>query len=215
MNLGLVTSFIIGGLLLVSMLMLNMSATNSATELTMTETTREKASTVSEMLSSDILKMGYNQNSKSNSNDDTDPIITIAKSNKIQFNSNVDNSPDESVETITWEFDPSLPANEVSSTDNTNDYILKRTVTGGINSTTSITLGVTKFEIKYYDEYGDNQSQDMEAAANSNLEDIRQLYIKLTLESPQKIYQGTSDDGRYIKSVWEKRFSPPNLEDTN
>lgn len=201
MDLGVAASYIIAGMLLMAILMMNMSVSSSSTELTMTQITREKAATLTDMLEHDILKMGYNKTSK------TSPIIELAENHKIRFRSNIDDSNDKSVETITWD----LTSDSVSTTQNPNDLVLKRTVSGGITSETPITLGVIEFEIKYFDEYGKDVSDNM-VTPISNPEDIKQLYIKLVLESPQKVYQGTNDNGRYVKTVWEKRFSPPNLE---
>lgn len=201
MDLGVVVSYIIAGMLLMAILMMNMSVSSSSTELTMTQITREKAAALTDMLEHDILKMGYNKTSK------TSPIIELADSQRIRFRSNIDDSNDKTVETITWE----LTSDPVSATENPNDLELKRTVSGGINSVTPITLGVTEFEIKYFDQYGEDISNNMLTPV-SNPEDIKQLYIKLVLESPQRVYQGTNDNGRYVKTVWEKRFSPPNIE---
>ncbi|GAA5521472.1 hypothetical protein LQ318_06955 [Aliifodinibius salicampi] len=201
MDLGVVVSYIIAGMLLMAILMMNMSVSSSSTELTMTQITREKAAALTDMLEHDILKMGYNKTSK------TSPIIELADSQRIRFRSNIDDSNDKTVETITWE----LTSDPVSATENPNDLELKRTVSGGINSVTPITLGVTEFEIKYFDQYGEDTSNNMLTPV-SNPEDIKQLYIKLVLESPQRVYQGTNDNGRYVKTVWEKRFSPPNIE---
>lgn len=201
MDLGVVASYIIAGMLLMAILMMNMSVSSSSTELTMTQITREKAATLTDMLEHDILKMGYNRTSK------TSTIIELAENQRIRFRSNIDDSKNKSVETITWE----LTTDSVSTTENPHDLVLKRTVSGGINSVTPITLGVTEFEIKYFDQYGKDIGNNL-ATPVANPENIKQLYIKLVLESPQKVYQGTNDNGRYVKTVWEKRFSPPNIE---
>lgn len=205
MDLGVVASYIIAGMLLMAILMMNMSVSSSTTELTMTQITREKAATVTDMLKHDILKMGYNKTKK------TDPIIIEADSSKIQFQGNIYDGSSSSVKKVTWE----LTDDPVTTTENPNDLILKRAVqdsaSGIIEEETPITLGVTEFKIKYFDKYGEDISNNMLMPV-SNPEDIKQLYIKLVLESPQKVYQGTNDNGRYVKTVWEKRFSPPNLE---
>ncbi len=205
MNLGIVTSYIIGGLLLLAIITMNMSVSNSSIELTLTQNTREKASSVAEVISHDIQKIGYNRNNK------TDPILVAADSNKIQFRSNIDNSYDNSVELITWEFTNT----GVASTQNPNDYILMRTVKDlgtGSEEQTPIRLGVTNFNIKYYDTHGKDISNNMTPPlSSSELESVRQLYIELELQSAEQVYQN-SNNGRYIRSVWEKRFSPPNLE---
>lgn len=210
MNLGLVTSYIIGGIILLSILAMNMSLSNSSTEITLTQVTREKAASVSEMIAHDIQKMGYNREEKTNT------ILTKALEHKIEFNSNIDNSEDNTVETVSWEFhiDPDL---EVGSTKNPNDYILLRTVkdaSDNVIDKTPIGVGVTEFKIQYYDEYGKPVS-DALSDPQSNISSIKQLYVKLALESGEPIYSNSGGDGRYIKTVWEKRFSPPNLETIN
>ncbi|NIT61998.1 MAG: hypothetical protein GWN00_39125 [Aliifodinibius sp.] len=204
---GLVTSYVIGGILLIGILALNMSLSNSSTELTLTQTTREKAKGIKEMLNHDIQKIGYNRNNK------TSPLLVEADSHKIEFRSNIDNSTDNSVELITWEFTSTLVGNG-----NPNAYVLKRTVrdadTGNIISETPIRLGVTNFNIKYFNEYGKSVSSHMATpVASTDLNDIRQLYITLELQSTAKVYQNSGSDGRFVRTIWEKRFSPPNLED--
>lgn len=208
MNLGLVTSYIIAGILLMAILAMNMSLSSSSTELTITQTTREKASGIVEIIEHDIKKMGYNRTNK------TDPILVTADSNKIQFRSNIDNSYDNSVELVTWEF----TSTEVTATKNPNDYVLMRTVKDldtGAEEKTPIKLGVVNFNIKYLDEYGEPVSNHMTTpVTGSDLENVRQLYIKLELESSEKVYQASGGDGRYVRTIWEKRFSPGNLEST-
>lgn len=210
MNLGLVTSYIIGGIILLSILAMNISLSTSSTEITLTQMTREKVASVSELIAHDIQKMGYNRENK------TDPILVKALPHKIEFNSNINNSTDNSVETVSWEFHK-LESLEIPSTENPNDYILLRTVkdaTGSIIDETPVKLGVTNFEILYYNSYGE-PTENYLSDPNANINSIKQMYIKLSLESGDKIYYNAGNEGRYVKSVWEKRFSPPNLEDNN
>lgn len=207
MNLGLTTSFIIGGILLVSILSMNMSLSSSSTELTITQVTREKATGIQQMLSHDIQKIGYNRKNK------TDPILVAADSHKVQFRSNINN--DGSVELVTWKF----TSNSLDNTPNPNDYVLMRTIehldTGAIEET-PIRLGVTNFNIKYLNKYGYPISSHMSTPlSSSELENVKQLYIQLELQSAEKVYQTSGSDGRYVRTIWEKRFSPANLESTN
>ncbi|MDZ7660370.1 hypothetical protein [Fodinibius sp.] len=204
---GLVTSYVIGGILLIGILAMNMSLSQSSTELTLTQTTREKAVGVQEMLNHDIQKIGFNRNNK------TSPVLVEADSHKVAFRSNIDNSSDNSVELVTWEF-----TNTSVGNGNPNAYVLKRTVkdvdTGSIISETPIRLGVTNFNIKYLDKYGQPVSNHMSTpVASSDLNSIRQLYIALELQSSAKVHGNTNTDGRFVRTIWEKRFSPPNLED--
>ncbi|WP_441001503.1 hypothetical protein [Fodinibius sp. SL11] len=209
MNAGLITSFIVAGILMVSIINMNTSVVNSSSELTMTQFTRERMASISRMISEDIQKMGYNRTGK------TDPILQVANSHKIKFHSNIDNSTDNSVEVITWEFRKDL---EITSSKNQNDRVLHRIVKNedGSEEVTEIKLGVTEFKIGYYTTYGGSISEDsLSTPVDGSLyDDLKQFYIKLKVESPEKIVMGSKGEGRYITSVWEKRFSPPNLEET-
>lgn len=207
MNLGLLTSYVISGILLMSIIALNMSVSSSSTEITLTQMTREKAAGVQQMLTHDIQKIGYNRAGK------TDPMLTMADSHRVAFRTNIDNSYDGSVELVTWE----LTTNGISSTDNPNDVVLLRTVedvdTGSLIDQTAIRLGVTNFNVKYLDEFGEPLSEHLSPPLSSGQrETIRQLYVELELQSGAKLKKGPNDPGRYVRTIWEKRFSPRNLE---
>ena len=205
MNIGLVTSYVIAGIILIAILSMNMSVSSSSNEITLSQVTRERAETISDIMSNDIQKIGYNRKSKTN------PVLTVAEGKKIQFRSNIDNSTDNSVEIITWEFTNTA----VASTPNPNDRILKRTVrdasSGSIISTTPFKSGVISFRINYYKKYGSKRSDSLSTpVTGSALNNIKQLYIALKIQSKEKVYNGSN--GHYVTSIWEKRFSPPNLE---
>ncbi len=208
MNAGLITSYIIAGILIVAIITMNNSVSNSASDITMSQITREKMKNITETISGDIQKIGYNRAGK------TEKKFEVANHHKVKFYSNIDNSTENSVELVTWE----LTDDPVSSTANPNDYILKRIVDdqSGNIETTKIELGVTDFRIAYYDKYGANIEDSLSTPLpSSQRDDVKQLYIRIKIESPEKIYQGVNSEGRYKPSVWEKRFSPPNLESTN
>lgn len=201
MNVSLVTSYIIGGIIMISIIMMNISVSKSSNDLTITQMTRTKASEVTNLLSHDLQKMGYNRTAK------TDPILKIANGHKIQFQSNIDNSADNSVETITWE----LTSTAIPATKNPDDVVLRRTVDGDV---TDIEVGVVGFNVSYFDSYGKTLDDTLATPVTSPTRDnIRQVYVQVKLESPEKTYNRAGGEGRYILSVWEKRFSPPNLED--
>lgn len=191
---------------MLSILSMNTSLSSNSTELTLTQITRSKTASVTDVIHYDMSKMGYNRLGK------TSPILEYANSEKIQFQSNIDNSTDNSVELITWEFTDQ----PVTTTKNPNDYILKRTVKDldtGTESVTEIKLGVTHFNIKYYDTYGAPLSNNMSTPiSSSKFGDVKQLYIELELQSGEKVYKRAGGEGRYVRSIWEKRYSPSNLE---
>lgn len=206
MNLGLVTSYIIGGMLMLGILALSLNMSRSASELTLSHTTGRHVRTISEMLSYDIPKIGYDRTEK------IPNPITIADSNRIVFYSNIDNTGN--VEEIRWEF----TTNAVSATENPNDYVLVRRTkvkTTGVDiDKTDITLGVTRFRIRYYSDYGMAEGSEMSTPiTGADLNQIRQIEIEVVCETPERMKGMWSISGGYIKSAWVKRFSPRNLQD--
>lgn len=194
MNIGVVTSFVVGGILLLAILAMNINISRSSTGLTMRQITQQNVNTVSDVINYDFPKIGFNQWS---------PIansITTAKSNQIIFKSNIDNSSDGSEETIEWFFDTSAP---VTSGTNPDDYILYRIKDG---TPTALSIGVTRFELSYFD-----GNRDLLATPVSNPEDIRHIKINLVVSSKEKLGDPGPGDGDYLKSPWERTFTPKNL----
>lgn len=207
MNIGLVTSYIVAGIILISLLMMNMRVSTSSAEITLTHITREKTLSITEMLYYDIPNMGYDRFNT------TPNVITIADSNKIQFYRKIDRFTAGDPELITWE----LTNNPVSETPNPNDRVLIRTVeSGGVEEVTEIRQGVTRFRLWYFDEHGLSSlpadGQFLSTPVSSALRDsIKQVYVALELQSAEPI-RINANNQRYIRSAWEKRFSPNNLE---
>ena len=194
---------------MISIVIMNMNVSNSSFELTMTQTTKQHVQTVADMLSYDIPKIGYARQGKVSKYPDPSnggnpySFIETAASNKITFNSDIDNSG--TIDTITWE----LTSDEVSSTSNPSDFILVRNVNGDI---TEIKNGVSKFSINYYDRFGENKTDKMTTpVTGSALNDIVQIEIELVIESSETINYSFFSDGRYVRSSWDKRFTPVNL----
>lgn len=207
MNLGLITSYIIAGMLMLAIVTMNINLSTSSSELTITQIQKQHVQTVTDMLTYDIPKIGFAQNGKVTTYEESPgnfyEMIEVADSDRIVFNSDIDNN--NSIDEITWH----LTTNEVSSTNNPNDFILVRSQNG---VDTEITLGVTKFVINYYDEYGANKVNKLSTPVADPTQ-IRQIDIELVIESKEKIRYTVNSDGRYVASAWEKRFTPRNLQD--
>lgn len=207
MNFGLITSYIIAGIILISILMMNMRVTNSSAEVTLMHLTKERAAVLIELLYDDIPNMGYDVY------ETTPNIVTIADSSKIQFYRKIDRFNSGAPELITWE----LTNNPVSETQNPNDKVLLRKVEkNGTEEVTEIRTGVTRFRLWYFDEHGQStlpaDGEYMSTPVSAALTDsIKQVYIALELQSAEPIRYG-SNNIRYIRSAWEKRFSPTNLD---
>lgn len=202
MNYGIITSFVIAGMVLLAIFTMNTSVSQSSVELTMSRNVKHHVNTVSDMISHDLSKIGYNWMGMID-----DPIQT-ADSAKIVFFSNIDNDKSNTAERVTWKFTNS----EVTSSANPNDYVLQRTVMNKSGSTTitktDITLGITNFNLNYYSKVGSDTPM---ATPVSNPENIKQIEVELILESRVEFSRNRSSSGRYIQSVWQKRFSPINL----
>jgi len=206
MNFGLMTSYFIGGILLLSILSMNTNLNRSSGELTLSQITREHTSTIGEMITYDIPKIGYDIKEKL-----SQPILR-ADSNLIEFEANLDNSGD--VEQVLWEFTNA----SVNASENPNDRILKRRIksksTGTVVQHTKIELGVTQFRIRYYETYGDEQAKQLPTPVSAgDLDKIKQIEIQLVVESDQQLYGIWGGENDFVKSAWEKRFSPGNLLD--
>jgi hypothetical protein len=84
---------------------------------------------------------------------------------------------------------------------------------GQAPDTTWIQSGVTRFNIRYYDDHGRALDQNIPTPiSSSQFENIKQLYIELEVQSDERIPGRFNSNARFIRSVWEKRFSPRNLE---
>lgn len=207
MNLALITSYIIAAMLILSIIMVNLRVSSSSAELTLTQITRENVVNVTEMINDDLPNMGYNVDSK------LDTILTYADSFKISFYRNIQNNADRSPELVTWEFkeDEDIPA-----TKNPNDRLLVRKVIDPNNGTEDITeirTGVTRFNLRYYNKHGESLGNNIPPPGSGpSLENVKQIYLELEMQSAEPIIKNPAASDRYIRSVYEKRFTPRNIE---
>ncbi len=193
MDTGIVISYIIGGLLLLAILFMNMNVGQSSNELTMRQMTQQHVKTVSEILSHDFQKIGYDRFEK------IPNAITIAESNRIRFESNIDNSG--STEVVEWFYDSST---SLSSSTNPDAHPLQRTISGDV---TNMNVGVTSFEITYMDK---DFNELATPVPSGQLNDIRHIKVEMVISSKEAM--GTRNGGsKYIRSPLEKTFTPKNL----
>lgn len=208
-----VTSFIVGGILLLSIAMVNINIANSGAELTLTQITRDRLETVTAMLDDDIPNMGYDLEQP------TDTILTFADENRIQFYRNLCRNPERDSATmncaeperITWEFlKDQKPAN--ARNDGHGTLIRVVEAVGFAPDTTKIESGVTNFNIRYFNAHGRPLDEHLTVPVSATeISNIKQLYLQLEVQSNERI-PGRSNNERYVRSIWEKRFSPRNLE---
>jgi len=206
MNLGIVTSYIVAGVILISIASMNIRISSSNAELTITQIMREHVRNITDILNEDLPNMGYNVDEK------TDPVLIYANRNRIIFLRNIHNDPAIEPSEITWVFESDVKPS--GSKNGLHGTLMRIVKTDGFEpDTTRIKSGVTKFNMFYYDRHGLRKSEHMSPpASGSSLSTVKQVYLELELQSNEKISGRAANDGRYVRSVWEKRFSPGNLE---
>jgi len=201
MDLGIVMSYIVAGILMIIILTVGYNVNYSGSELSIQENQKTKVNEVIKTLNYDFPKIGYNNDVL------PDTLILTADSTSIQFYSNIDNSADGSVELITWE----LTSTTVTETENPNDLYLIRTVEG---VSTTMSAGIINFSINYYDELGSSSTLSIPMSASSNkavIDSIVQIEIILNTESTIGLQYSAAISKSYLPSSWTKRFSPSNL----
>lgn len=151
---------------------------------------------LSQMLTNDIPKIGYDRKQKL-----PDKFVT-ADSMEISFYGNLDDNG--AVEQITWRY---YPQQSPEHSNNPHNRVLKRIVDG---EESILNAGVTHFFIRYYDTYGSTNPLAT-PVPTSKLEDIVQIEIEMELQSDYKLGYNSSGDGNYTRTMWKKRFSPVNL----
>jgi hypothetical protein len=211
MNIGIVTSYIIAGMILLGIAMMNIRVQNSSAELTISQTLREQVVNITEMLNDDLPNMGYDVNRTTLQNDDVgNRILAHAQTNRIVFFRNLNGDPTQTPDRITWELIDDNP-----SSGNPNIKTLARIVqfnNSGAPDTTKIRTGVTEFELRYYDTVGAPLGSNMSPpGSGSGLSDVKQIHVILEVQSREPVFTRATGDGRFVRSVWEKRFTPPNL----
>ncbi len=221
MNLGIVTSYIIAGVIILGIVMMNFRVQNSGAELTLSQMNRQYVTDIADMLNDDLSNMGYNVNDVTRNPETGDiRVMDCAQVNRIRFFRNLCETDEECAdetripERIEWRL---LTEDEISTT-NPNQRTLQRTVTvlDEENNVVSedisdINIGVTTFDVQYYETVGSN-TNITGLGCGSNVPSVRQLKVTLEVQSRERIAHRASDEGRFIRSVWEKRFTPTNLQ---
>ena len=186
---------------------------NSSAELTMTQIVRDNLNNITDMINDDLPNAGYDVIRSTRDNDSVDnKILFEARNNKISFYRNLSNDPTKTPDLITWELIDDNPGHG-----NPNHKILTRTVlyeATGTPEVTEIRSGVTRFALRYYDEVGKDLEDNISAPGllKSQLDRVKQIHLILEVQSREQIFNRSVGDGRFVTTVWEKRFTPVNLQ---
>ena len=190
MNLGLVTSFIIAALLMLSIVSMNMRMGQNTQDVTLHTMSQSHVSAISDLVQYDFPKIGYHASGPVSS------PITVAKEDEIRFEADLDNSG--TTETVIWR----LESGSLAGSNNVNHRTLVRDVGGNAQE---INVGVTRFEIQYYS--FDNATPLTRPVTGTNLENINRIEVILEVQPRE----GTGRNNQYTTSSWQRVFTPPNI----
>ncbi|MDX1672256.1 MAG: hypothetical protein R3211_07930, partial [Balneolaceae bacterium] len=188
MNVGVVTSFAVGGLLLITMLTLNNRVYESSQETTLNMMAKNNLNTVAQLITNDFQRIGYNYGGAL-------PSVANADSTRIQFRGDMHEGDNFNSTTNIWEWDTGDP---VTNTSNPNDSYLKRTGPVNQNNMGVIEIPVVHFEVIPYD-------------ANNNAfpalkQLIKRIEVEVICESPEPSGTLANGDPYYMRVVWKKTF---------
>lgn len=196
MNLGLVTTFIVGGLMLLSILMFNNSTYNSAVETTSSVITQKKMDDIVEVLHNDLNRIAYDVPTN------IYPAFITSTSNKVTFRGNIfDNDGSSSFDEVTWYFTSSK---DTIST-NPNDFILIRT--WNPNPGNPITEEVSRYSVRYFN----MKYFDSDGNVAPSVDKIVQIEVELVVESGEPYAINKSSYDNYYRSVWKRRIVLSNI----
>ncbi|MEI7812450.1 MAG: hypothetical protein WCJ01_08490 [Ignavibacteria bacterium] len=174
-------STFIGGVVLLLILQLNSSLSDSLSSRTIGYTAQSNISAMARVMEKDFKKIGLGV---------SDSIkISTADSSKITFIYDKDNNG--TIDSMSYY---TSSTSVLSGTSNPNDRLLYRVVNNDAALTSN--LGVTKFNVYYFDSLGQ---------VTNHRSKIRFFKVKLTVEST------FANNNAYGGAYWEKIFKPKNL----
>lgn len=183
--LDLLGSIVIGGLLILMMLNLNSSISESAATQTFNNITQQNLTAVSDILENDFRKMGYHI---------FDSVkVTYTDTAEIKFQTDL--YSDSVIHVVHYYFNPAA----VSGQENTNTHVLYRQIDN--NPHMPINLGLTKFRLWYYDGAGNLLTGNSVAT----LAKIRAIKVAMSIESV------SAWNKKYSGAYWERTIKPKNL----
>jgi hypothetical protein len=156
MNINIVTGFVVGGMLLLSLLVLNYRVSRNSGMVTLTEMTRQQMDAIARTADADLRRIGQAGGGFP---------ITHASANRLVFVTSFDGL---SASTVEWHYDTNDP---VADSPNPDDHMLYRIADG---DSTKIRMGVTDFTFSYFNAAGN---------PTAVLTDIRRIRLQVIVES--------------------------------
>ncbi len=191
MNIGLITTFVIGGIFMISMMMFNQQLASGSQEFLLSTINQDYLDDVVTVLSNDFNRIGYNTGVAI-------PFTTLEDDN-ILFQADAYDNDTYGATNIRWYLDTTDP---VTSTDNPNDYYLKRVGPVSASSYGTIKFPVTLFKLKYYASNG---------SVTNDKNSVKKIEVQIMAESGSPYTVGRNSEDFYPRSVWKRIFVPNNI----
>ncbi|MFD2532490.1 hypothetical protein [Gracilimonas halophila] len=192
MHYSLITTFLIGGLMLLSLLAFNISLSTTTQETTLSAINQFSSDDIAQVLSNDFKRIGFNDDNEDQTFEE--PVLATSDDTEIEFTINTTGS------TIRWYADST---SSVPSTTNPDDFYLYREEDGTITSY----FPVVFFEIKYL--FYDNASRQW--IETPDPENAKRFEVEFMLESGESIRQKEITGAEYHRTAWKRTFTPHNI----
>lgn len=188
---GLVVTFVVGGILMVSIIgFSNLMITNSR-ESALGTMTKERMNSVVDLVTNDFNKVGYQSTST--------PIITRMDSTDFRFWSDAFDDDSFGATSLRWRWNTSSAD---TSSSNPNDFFLQRTGPISNNTIGTVNISVTYFKVRYLD---DN------SIVTTNPALVRKIEVEVIVESPEPYRYDQEGTPYYYRSAWKRTFVPNNI----
>jgi len=195
MNISLITSFTIGGLVLLSIFTLNRNMMLHSAESTVQLTNQYQHDELFRLISHDLSRIGYGFSSGGNNVE-----IQQFKDDMIKFRADV---MDEGLAEVLWQF----PGNPVPQTPNPNDKRLFRRGSVGSGTTGNLKTDFNVLDFKltgYRDSAGTDETTDKD--------EIKSILVEIIYESPVPTNSRSANNDEYDRKYWRKLIVPKNLQ---
>lgn len=187
MNIGITISYIVGGILLISILTLNNTVMHHSYQQTIGVTTGSQVDEIRRLIMHDMQFLAFGPNSD---------LLNFSE-NHIRFRAQIDGSN----RVISWQ----MPGNSYNGTSNPNDKVLRRQgPLDGSPGNTMTTYPVVRFHVEAF--------SDKEGEIPTTIkQEVRSILIEVVVESPEAVGSHSDGSPRFRSSGWRKLFIPDNM----
>lgn len=191
MNMGIVTTFVIAGLLMVSILTLNSRVMINSSKTTADLVNKKKMETLRQLIENDFSRIGFGN----------DAEIEIFSPVKIQFKADIEGN---GTKIVIWHAKDDTPS---TNTTNPNDYKLLRIIKNksGTSTESEVEFNIVDFKVTAYDEITNGNP-------TTQTEDIESFLIEVVYESAEPTGEDSDGNDIYTTSRWRKYIVPSNLQ---